>query len=100
MSSGVVPKYEELAARERLFLAFLQLVRRAASKHGDPVSRAWVLLLVDKVERAIRRGCQIDDVLDALDRCFPRDTRVVNVDQIEDEDTVRARPSAHRRSSP
>lgn len=98
VTSGIVPKYEEQAARERLFLAFLHLIRKGIDKHADHISRAWLIVLFDKVERAVRQGCSIDDVFDALDRCQPRDTRVVDTTELPDEKTPLARPSRGRRT--
>lgn len=99
MSSGVVPKYTEQREREAKFVGFTRLIQSTVLRDAtDHISRAWVIILFDKVIERLRHGCSIDDVFDAIARAKPSDTRVMNVD-IHDEKTPLARPSALRRST-
>jgi hypothetical protein len=71
---------------------YLKLLQRMSARDGDPSVRAWTMQLIEKVEWLIKvRGCSRHDILEHLNTCMPRDTRLVD---IADETTPAARPSA------
>lgn len=77
--------------REVNFVTFLRLLEDVAKRDGDHVSRVIYAEMSAKIRSRIVAGCSTHDVLDAIDRAYPSDTRLV---ELVDETTPAERPSA------